>query len=49
MRSEPYVVANGQMVGQFGRYTIIDSLGMGAVAEAIADARRKVESLHSKY
>lgn len=33
MRSEPFVVADGQLVGQFGRYTIVDTLGAGAVAE----------------
>lgn len=33
MRSEPYVMASGQLVGQFGRYTIVDNLGVGAVAE----------------
>ena len=33
MRSEPYVVASGQLAGQFGRYLLTDSLGVGAVAE----------------
>ncbi|MFN8439210.1 MAG: serine/threonine-protein kinase [Caldilineaceae bacterium] len=33
MRSEPFVAASGQLTGQFGRYLILDGLGVGAVAE----------------